>query len=62
MCIRDSVQAVITVKSKDEINYNAYDLPVTYDPAVLTYKGINDANVSNLKVTDDGSGTLRITG
>ena len=46
----------------DEITYNAYDLTVTYDPAVLTYKGINDANVSNLKVTDDGSGTLRITG
>ena len=60
--IGDDVQAVITVKSKDEITYNAYDLTVTYDPAVLTYKGINDANVSNLKVTDDGSGTLRITG
>ena len=60
--IGDDVQAVITVKSKDEITYNAYDLTVTYDPAVLTYKGINDANVSNLKVTDDGSGTLKITG
>ena len=60
--IGDDVQAVITVKSKDETTYNAYDLTVTYDPAVLTYKGINDANVSNLKVTDDGSGTLRITG
>ena len=60
--IGDDVQAVITVKSKDENTYNAYDLTVTYDPAVLTYKEINDANVSNLKVTDDGSGTLRITG
>ena len=35
---------------------------MTYNPAVLTYKGINDANVSNLKVTDDESGILKITG
>ena len=60
--IGDDVQAEITVKSKDETTYNAYDLTVTYDPAVLTYQGINDANVSNLKVTDDGPGTLKITG
>lgn len=60
--IGDDVQAEITVKSKVETIYNAYDLTVTYNPAVLTYKGINDANVSNLKVTDDGSGTLKITG
>ena len=60
--IGDDVQAEITVKSKVENTYNAYDLTVTYDPAVLTYKGINDANVSNLKVTDDEQGTLKITG
>ncbi|RHR46970.1 hypothetical protein DWX14_01395 [Clostridiaceae bacterium AF18-31LB] len=60
--IGDDVPAVITVKSKNETTYNAYDLTVTYDPAVLTYQGINDANVSNLKVTDDGPGTLKITG
>lgn len=60
--IGDDVQAEITVKSKVENTYNAYDLTVTYNPAVLTYQGINDANVSNLKVTDDGPGTLKITG
>ena len=51
----------ITV-TKDYIDANGTYVLAEDCLLYTSYKGINDANVSNLKVTDDESGILKITG
>lgn len=48
----------ITVANGAEPSFNAYQFTLIYDPAVVTYKGVSDANAT----VKNENGTLTITG
>ena len=56
--VGNTADVTLTIANKDEATYNAYYLLVSYDPAKLTYTGIN----TDAKVKDDEAGHLTITG
>lgn len=57
--VTEDAQVALKISNKDVTTYNAYYMEVSYDTAVLTYKGINtDASVTDnngiLKIADYG--------
>lgn len=57
--VTEDAQVTLKISNKDVTTYNAYYMEVSYDTAVLTYKGINtDASVTDnngiLKIADYG--------
>ncbi|OKZ70309.1 MAG: hypothetical protein BHV93_07950 [Clostridiales bacterium 52_15] len=57
--VTEDAQVALKISKKDVTTYNAYYMEVSYDTAVLTYKGINtDASVTDnngiLKIADYG--------
>ena len=60
--LSDEVRVTLTVGSEKEETYNAYALKVTYDTDRLTFKELRKVEGSTQNVSDDGQGTLTITG
>ena len=60
--LSDEVRVTLTVGSEKEETYNAYALKVTYDTDRLTFKELRKVEGSTQNVSDDGPGTLTITG
>lgn len=56
--IGEDAAVSITVANGAEQSFNAYQFTLTYDPAVVTYKGVSDANAT----VKNENGTLTITG
>lgn len=56
--IGEDAAVSITVANGAEPSFNAYQFTLTYDPAVVTYKGVSDANAT----VKNENGTLTITG
>lgn len=56
--IGEDAAVSITVANGAEPSFNAYQFTLTYDPNVVTYKGVSDANAT----VKNENGTLTITG
>lgn len=56
--IGEDAAVSITVANGAEPSFNAYQFTLIYDPAVVTYKGVSDANAT----VKNENGTLTITG
>ena len=57
--VNNDATVCITVANGAEPSFNAYQFTLTYDPAVVTYKGVSDTEAT---VNDDNNGTLTIAG
>lgn len=56
--IGEDAAVSITVANGAEQSFNAYQFTLTYDPAVVTYKGVSDTKAT----VNDDNGTLTIAG
>ena len=57
--VGDDAVVNVTVANEAETAYNAYMFTMTYDPAVVSYKGVN---VSDGITVKDNNGTLKVIG
>ena len=60
--LSNEVKVTLTVGAKQETTYNAYALKVTYDADLLKFEKLVKVEGSTQNVSDDGQGTLTITG
>ena len=56
--VNNDATVFITVANGAETSFNAYQFTLTYNPAVVTYKGVNDTKAT----VNDDNGTLTIAG